>query len=221
MVATKSHAHLWYPKDIITDKRVIAMTLVEEAVYRRLLDFAWIENGLDNDMALLAYYAKLNGQPSHFLEVWKIVKKCFFLRRGKWRNKRQEKERKKQKLYSDKQRNAAKHRWDKDKEHHATALPRHTSGNASSQDQSSQVKISKESNQSKIQPTAPHFKKLTDDQLGKLMEEIHKVKGFSPFSQAGRVALKELLDRVYKAKGVRNIFAYAMKAVKNLNEVTV
>lgn len=215
---TKSHAHLWYPKDIITDKRVIAMTLVQEAVYRRLLDFAWIENGLDNDINLLASYCKMNGHIGDFQEAWKIVKKCFFLRKNKWRNKRQEQERKKQKVYSDKQRSAAKHRWDKEKEHHATAMPRHTFGNANSQDQSSQVKISKESDQSKIQATAPLSKKLTDDQLGKLMEEIHKVKGFSPFSQAGQVALKELTDRVYAAKGVRNVFAYAMKAVKNLNE---
>jgi len=212
-MTNKTHAHLWYPKDMVTDKRVIAMTLEEEACYRRLMDYAWIENGLDNDLSLLASYCKLTGQPEKFSKIWKVVKKCFFLHRGKFKNKRQEKERKKQKLYSEIQRNRVKHRWDKELGRDTTVIPRYPLGNTTSQDQSRSDQISKRSDP-KIDASPEAF---TDDQKGKLMERIAETMGYSILSEANRIAFGELVEKVSKSKGVRNKFAYAMEAAKNLN----
>ncbi len=207
----KSHAHLWYPKDILTDKRVIAMTLEQEACYRRLLDYAWIENGLDNDPALLASYCKMNGQLEAFSEIWKVIKKCFNLHRKKFRNKRQEQERKKQKLYSNKQRNASKHRWDKEKGANPTAIPRHTSGNASSQDQTSKDQLSKRS----------IINNKTDDLFndadkGKLMEGIAKSTGWGMTSEATQRELNNIIKKVSEAKNIKNRMGYALTIAKEL-----
>jgi len=107
----KSPAYQWYPKDALTDKKLIAMTLSQEAIYRRLLDYAWLENGLDNDMALLAAYSKMPGQIEAFKEEWKIVKTRFSLIKGKWKNTRQETERKKQKAWKKKSSDGGNTKW--------------------------------------------------------------------------------------------------------------
>lgn len=121
----KSPAYQWYPKDILTDKKVMRMTLEQEAVYRRLLDYCWLENGLDNDVHLLASYSKLNGQIEKFKSIWKVVKKCFYLDKKKWKNWRQNEERKKQKTRSALQSKRAKGRWDKQKKGDAEGMPPH------------------------------------------------------------------------------------------------
>ena len=107
----KSPSYQWYPKDVLTDKSVMRMNHVEENCYRRLLDYSWLENGLDDDVFLLAAYCKMSGQVEQFKKIWSVVKKEFSLRGGKWKNSRQERERRKQKSNSKSQSERAKKSW--------------------------------------------------------------------------------------------------------------
>ncbi len=213
----KAPAFQWYPKDMLTDKRVMGMTLVQEAIYRRLLDFAWLENGLDNDMQLLASYAKLGEQPEVFSQHWKIVKKCFVLVNGKFKNNRQEKERLKQKKFRIKQQKAAQVRWGKGDNSHlktdATASFRHASGNALLSSSSSP------SSTSKINQLNPlNFK---DEEIDELRRLIAAKMGYGLNSEACEHAWREFIiriDRFVRKKRIIKAFEYALTSVQNMRE---
>jgi len=47
MSKLKAPAYQWYPRDYIASTRVTMMSLPEEAIYRRLLDYCWLEGSID------------------------------------------------------------------------------------------------------------------------------------------------------------------------------
>lgn len=109
----KSPAYQWYPKDILSDSRVAAMTNEVEGIYRRLLDHAWLEDGLPADLDLIAPLCKVNSR-KRFRQLWMQLDPLFPVwPDGRRRNKRQEKERTKQKDHSEVRREAAGARWRK------------------------------------------------------------------------------------------------------------
>ena len=51
----KAHSpcYLWWPKDYLTDPKVMALNLAEEGAYRRLLDICWMEGSIPADFGPL------------------------------------------------------------------------------------------------------------------------------------------------------------------------
>ena len=93
----KSPAFQVYPKDWLTDDKVLAMTPAEEGGYWRLLCIAWINNGtLPDDDNQLASLSRLGKQ--WYKGSGDKIRKCFFRKHAKLRQKRIEKEREKQRL---------------------------------------------------------------------------------------------------------------------------
>lgn len=206
----KSPAYQWYPKDILTDKRVLCMSNETENMYRRLLDHAWLENGLDNNLSLLAAFAKLPGQVEKFKEHWKEIKKCFVFDGKKWRSPRQEKERKKQKKFSDKQRKASKARWNKEVTNHATDMPRHQSGKAFHLQSSFP---------SSIKDRSDAFCEFDEKQMHELKAVISQIMGHGIMSEATEENTRHVLSQVKKAHKrtpIENRFAYALTVARNL-----
>lgn len=93
----KSPAFQFYPNDWLSSPSIMMMTPAEEGAYIRLLSICWMNNGLPDDDEQLAQLSRLGND-------WEKSKKkilsCFVKRRTKLVNKRQEKERKKQKLWT-------------------------------------------------------------------------------------------------------------------------
>lgn len=96
MKADKSPAFQWYPKDILSSKRVAMMTLAEEGAYRRALDFCWLHKTLPADPAKLALIIGKNCT----VEIATAVSKMFEKRDEELRHSRLDKERIKQKKRS-------------------------------------------------------------------------------------------------------------------------
>ena len=219
MEKEKSPAYQWYPKDILTDKRVIPMSNETENMYRRLLDYAWLEDGLDNNLALMASYAKLPGKVEKFKKFWKEIKKCWYLDGEKWRNSRQELERAKQKLFSEKQRKAANARWGTPSHGNAgedaTASDRHCQPGNALQSSSSF------SSSSSLKDRSSDLLNFDEDQMQLLKTEIAKSMKHGLFSEANVQLTKELLEKVKKyirKNKVENVFAYALTSARNLNK---
>jgi hypothetical protein len=152
-----------------------------------------------------------------FLEHWKQIKSCFFRDGKKWRNPRQEKERKKQKIFSEKQRNNAKRRWNKedtkDAVAHATALPRHASGNALHLQSSSSFPSSKDDRSI--------FNTFTEKQIQDIRIEIAKACDHALLSEANEAHFKDFktrMERYFYKKKVRDPYAYALESAKKLNQ---
>lgn len=96
MKADKSPAFQWYPKDVLSSKRVAMMTLAEEGAYRRSLDFCWLHVTLPADLTQLSMIIGKNCTQ----EIAEVVKKMFEEKDGQLRHKRLDKERLKQKKRS-------------------------------------------------------------------------------------------------------------------------
>lgn len=130
----KSPAYQWYPKDILSSKRVSMMTLQEEGAYRRALDYCWLHGDLPADVKALA---KLIGKNCP-VRVAQVVRSMFLVEGGALRHDRLDAERAKQKEFGAKQKKNAEKRWgntesadsneDVKTEADATAMPPHTSG---------------------------------------------------------------------------------------------
>ena len=58
MSKEKARAYQRYPADYLADLKVQAMTLEEEGMYTRLMDYCWREVSLPNDPAVLAALCK-------------------------------------------------------------------------------------------------------------------------------------------------------------------
>lgn len=116
MAKQKSPAYQWYPKDILADQDVVAMSFEEEGVYRHLLDVAWLEDGLPNDPDAIFLLAKKCKTRAVFDRIWARISKKFRVGRGqKLRNRRQESERDKQRKRSKERKLAADHRWEEER----------------------------------------------------------------------------------------------------------
>lgn len=109
----KSPAFQWYPKDILTDATVIAMTIEQEGMYRRLLDVCWLEDGLPADAAMLWRLAKCETR-DQFDIAWPLIATKFYEHDGRLHNRRLDKERAIQRKNRKKKQLAAHARWDKE-----------------------------------------------------------------------------------------------------------
>lgn len=80
--------YAWWPADFMASRTVVRMTREQRACYRELLDIAWIEDGLANDLA------QLTADSDWPDEVALVLDRGFVLAEdGRWRNCRQEDER--------------------------------------------------------------------------------------------------------------------------------
>ena len=114
----KSPAFQFYPKDFLSDEKVLMMTNQEVGCYIKLLCYCWLEGSIPSDVNKIA---KLCGENSSVMaELWPSLKSCFkstgnYLKRLK--HCRLEKEREKQDKYhkerSESGIKGAKIRWEK------------------------------------------------------------------------------------------------------------
>lgn len=127
----KSPAFQWYPKDALTDASLTVMHLSAEGMYRRLLDNAWIENGLPDDLDKIFTISKCVTR-AQFDKLWKTVNFKFPIAKdGRRRNPRQERTRREQRKHSKKNKLAAEKRWENERsKQHAREFS--TDANASS-----------------------------------------------------------------------------------------
>lgn len=97
----KPPAFQFYPKDFLMDDKVIVMNLEEKGAYIVLLSYCWNNNGLTKNQKDLK---NMCGNPENWELIWGKVGKCFYEKKGKFFNKRLEKELKKQKKWREKSR---------------------------------------------------------------------------------------------------------------------
>lgn len=113
-MSEKSPAFQFYPKDWLSDVKVISMTPAQRGIYIQLLCFMWLEDdcSLPSDTGFLTHLT--NGLQQDVNEV----KKCFYEVDGRIHQKRLCKEKEKQKEFKEKASKAGKksaeRRWGKD-----------------------------------------------------------------------------------------------------------
>jgi uncharacterized protein YdaU (DUF1376 family) len=116
----------FYPQDFLADINVQAMTMEERGIYITLLCHCWIEDGLPLD----------DSHPIATLLNHPAVAKCFYKKKGKFRNPRMDKEREKQLVYYKSQQEAglrgAEKRWGRHSKPIATPMAKHSSSSSSS-----------------------------------------------------------------------------------------
>ena len=88
----KPPAFQWYPKDFLSDEKVIFMSMAQRGVYITLLSMCWIEKSLPNDLGVIAL--KLGAE---LADVEEVCKKCFDVKGNRLINRRLERERRSQK----------------------------------------------------------------------------------------------------------------------------
>lgn len=98
MAKDKSPAYQWYPKDVLSSKRVTLMTLAEEGAYRRALDMCWLSQTLPAEPRALARIIGKNCT----VRVAEVVKQMFVEANGELRHERLDEERAKQRKWSEK-----------------------------------------------------------------------------------------------------------------------
>lgn len=117
-----SPAFQFYPQDWIASQTVKLMSNAERGAYINLLSHCWIENGLPVDLDSLA---RLADEPIEIFKImWARLEACFVETRGKYQHKRLLCEKKKQKLFSAKQRQNANKLWS------LSSKPRHSQTDA-------------------------------------------------------------------------------------------
>lgn len=105
-------AYQWYPKDHFADPAMTLAPLEAEGLYRRLYDYAWLENGLPDDLAYLHGISKCRSRKK-FDELWAIIAHKFPVSPdGRRRNPDQERQRKERKKFSQSRKAAADKRWE-------------------------------------------------------------------------------------------------------------
>ena len=111
----KAPSYQWYPRDYIASTRVTMMSLTEEAIYRKLLDFCWLEGSVSSDPNRVI---RLIGKGSTVNEVAEAM--SMFEPHpeddSKLIHHRLEMQRKEQKEFSEKMTKAANKRWNKEKD---------------------------------------------------------------------------------------------------------
>lgn len=117
--ATKSPAYQWFPKDALTDQAMLRMSNEVEGLYRRLLDHAWLEDGLPSDAEQIFPLSKC-GTRRKFDQLWMQIAPLLPTGSdGRRRSPRQEQERKKQRKNSRARKLAADASWVKRRERDA------------------------------------------------------------------------------------------------------
>ena len=111
----KPPAYLWYARDALSDTAMLSMTNEVEGIYRRLLDHAWLEDGLPADLDRVAPLCRVGDDRAKFDVIWMQLSPLFPQGPdGRRRNPRQETERKKQQKRSRARQLAARARWEKE-----------------------------------------------------------------------------------------------------------
>ena len=104
MGKNKPPAFQFYPKDWLSDEKVLMMSSAEEGAYIRLLCHAWLNHGLPDDDEKLAHLSRLG--PDWHNGSGAKLRECFRKHNNKLQQNRLEKERQKQRQYA-KQRSLA------------------------------------------------------------------------------------------------------------------
>tara|TARA_Y100000004_G_scaffold84349_1_gene94679 strand:+ start:3260 stop:4120 length:861 start_codon:yes stop_codon:yes gene_type:complete len=73
---SKAPAFQFYAGDFLSDLKVATMSMEERGVYITLLSYAWLEEGLPQDINKLA---RLCGNPKNFSKTWEVVGECFYI----------------------------------------------------------------------------------------------------------------------------------------------
>lgn len=124
MPKEKPPAFQFYPKDFLTDEKVVLMSNTEVGIYVRLLCFCWLEGSLPLDTGSLARMARM--PLKHFTKLWENtpVKQCFQMGEdGRLRHKRLDSERQQQDQFRRRQTDAAASRWHMPNPSQADATP--------------------------------------------------------------------------------------------------
>lgn len=109
MPAEKPPAFQFYPKDFLTDEKVVRMSNTEVGIYVRLLCYCWLEGSLPLETEALAHFAHV--PIKQFTRLWEhsVVKTCFQVSEdGRLHHKRLDGERQKQSDYKRRQSDAGR-----------------------------------------------------------------------------------------------------------------
>ena len=111
MAPEKAPAFQFYPRDFLTDERVLQMSYTERGVYITLLSQCWLNRSLPADSSALA--AMLQMPLKRFEKLWAgQVGHCFHEGEdGRFHQKRLDLERDKQQKFSRRQSDAAASKW--------------------------------------------------------------------------------------------------------------
>lgn len=124
MPKEKVPAFQFYPKDFLTDEKVMLMSNTEIGIYIRLLCSCWLEGTLPLETESLARIAHVPLR--QFTKLWENtpVRNCFQVGGdGRLHHKRLDDERAKQDEFRRRQTDAAASRWDKPKPPSGNAAP--------------------------------------------------------------------------------------------------
>jgi uncharacterized protein YdaU (DUF1376 family) len=99
-VPDRAPAFQFYPKDFLTDEKVVRMSNTEVGIYTRLLCYCWLEGSLPLETDALAHMARMQGK--QFTKLWENspLRTCFHVGDdGRLHHKRLDEERDKQDHY--------------------------------------------------------------------------------------------------------------------------
>lgn len=137
----KSPAFQFYPRDFLSDAKVIRMEPDMVGAYTRLLCVCWLEGSLDTDPEELRLLTGVSEE--RWPVVWERVRPCFSLKRGRYVHKRLSNERKKQRDRRTKMKKAgtagAAKRWEKRRGSHSKAIDTPMGSDSSSSSSSTSV----------------------------------------------------------------------------------
>lgn len=128
MAPDKAPAFQFYPKDFLTDEKVVLMSNTEVGIYMRLLCFCWLEGTLPLETESLARMARM--PLKQFTKLWErsVLRSCFQVSEdGRLHHKRLDLERQNQQEHTrrqgDRGRAGAEARWHKHGASNAQAMP--------------------------------------------------------------------------------------------------
>lgn len=104
MSKEKAPAFQFYPKDFLTDEKVVLMSNTETGIYIRLLCFCWLEGTLPLDTESLTRMARM--PLKQFTKLWEKspLRSCFFVADdGRLHHGRLDQEREKQEIFARRQ----------------------------------------------------------------------------------------------------------------------
>ena len=193
----KSPAFQFYARDFLTDINVQLMSMEERGIYITLLAFAWLENGVPNDISVLS---RLCGNPPKFEESMISVMNCFYELDGRLYNKRMESIRLEQKekrvKASEAGKKGAKIRWQSDGKAIATPMPSHNSATATA------TSTTTASTTTKIP-----YDKVVAEYNGILSDSLHRVQKLNS-------SRRSLIKRMWKDNPKLEYFIAYYKKVK-------
>jgi len=180
-----SPAFQFYPKDFLSDDKVVPLSLKEVGAYCLLLFHCWVEKGLRPE---IEYLRGLCRNDPEFQKIWsRKLKRCFYLRGGRLQNRRLDRERQKQRSFKDKMiragKKSARMRWGgssqakrknsqvKNKNKEATTLDNSSSLSSSSSSSSSPIKKEEEEEIIKLLLSQKYFPK-DKEKLAKFLREL-------------------------------------------------